>query len=73
MARTMMYLFILFIVFWNLRAVGYLSGRSPTFSDRQDSDFCHPTVYWLTYVLVVTSDVFFGAAFLVWVAAIITG
>ena len=74
MARPMMYLFLLFIVMWNLKATTFLFTQvQPDFQDPASENFCQPTVYWFTYVLVCIFDLFFGSAFLVWLVAMLTG
>ena len=73
LARTMMYIFILFATFWNLRANGYLYRHDPVFDDPLSDHFCLPAVYWLTFVLVLAFDLVFGAALFIWVSAILAG
>ena len=73
LARTMMYIFILFAAFWNLRANGYLYRHDPVFDDPLSDHFCYPAVYWLTFVLVLAFDLVFGAALFIWVSAILAG
>ena len=73
MARPIMYIFILFAIFWNLRANGYLYGLDPTFENPSSVDYCHATVYWFTFVLVLAFDLVFGVALLIWLGAILAG
>ena len=47
MVRTMMYLFLLFVVTWNINATFHIFSIDPDLSDKTSEDYCDPTVYRL--------------------------
>ena len=47
MVRTVMYLFLLFVVAWNFNATSHVFSFQPELEDAGDGDrYCHPTAYW---------------------------
>ena len=73
MVRTVMYIFLIFVVMWNINATFHVFAIDPNLEDPGSEFYCHPTVYHFSYVLVIIFDAFAGVGFLVWSAAIFAG
>ena len=73
MVRSLMYIFLVFYVIWNVNATFHVFSVQPTFDSAAEDNYCHPVVYKFSYVLVITFDAIAGFACLIWMAAIMAG
>jgi len=46
MVRTVMYLFLLFVVIWNVNATSHIFGIDPDTQNDASPGYCHPAAYW---------------------------
>ncbi len=74
MVRTVMYIFLVFVVAWNINATSHVFSVGPVESEDASSPrYCHPTAYALAYALVILFDCVAGLFFLCWLVGIVAG
>ena len=73
MVRTVMYIFLLFVIIWNINATFHIFSFDPNTTDVDSELYCHPIVYHFSYVLILVFDIIVGIAVGIWILAIIAG
>ena len=73
MVRVVMYMFFVFMIMWNVNAALHVFSDVPNLIDDRSGDYCHPTVYYMSFVLVILFVSLAGAFLVLWTLAIIAG
>ena len=63
----------LFVIAWNLTATFHIYNVKPTFDDASSLSYCHPSPYYLAFVLVILFDVLIAIVLFIWVSALLAG
>lgn len=74
MVRVVMYLFIIFVIMWNINASFYIFSIHPDLTlGIDDPGYCHPVAYRMAFVLVIIFITISGLLFSLWLGGIIAG
>jgi len=73
MVGAVHYLFRLFVIAWNLTATFHIYNVKPTFDDASSLSYCHPSPYYLAFVLVILFDVLIAIVLFIWISALLAG
>ena len=61
------------MIAWNLTATFHIYNVKPTFDDASSLSYCHPSPYYLAFVLVILFDVLIAIVLFIWVSALLVG
>ena len=61
------------MIAWNLTATFHIYNVKPTFDDASSLSYCHPSPYYLAFVLVILFDVLIAIVLFIWVSALLAG
>ncbi|XP_071743648.1 uncharacterized protein [Lepeophtheirus salmonis] len=73
MARSTMYLFILFIFIWNLHGSFLLFSSHPELNDKTSSSYCEALVIKFSYIWFTIFDIATITSILIWLISLIMG